>query len=258
MHLVTEVSKGKSVSGLAAYLSREFHGGYGLEADGVKYAAWYAEDGIHIAKGTAARYVASAQIISWQDAAARVTELYRQGILSTNVEFDEAAGIERGEVAEALLFLHRDLTQEAEENGYLATMLPMQGGGFPEEKDRLTNALAVPEKLDAIVEDYARFYDAYFYDRSLLRFHYHKTQELAKKIRELSLPRDLIPQTMAELPPQTPFITEDEVDASLANRGSGVQGGRARIYRFFQQPHSAKEKADFLKNEFGIGGSSQP
>ena len=49
MHLVTEVSKGKNVSELAEYLSREFHGGYGIEASGVKYATWYAVDGIHIA-----------------------------------------------------------------------------------------------------------------------------------------------------------------------------------------------------------------
>ena len=256
MHLVTEVSKGKSVSELTAYLSREFHGGYGLETEGVKYAAWYAEDGIHIAKGTAARYVASAQIISWQDAAARVTELYQQGQLSTNVELIEASRNERSEIAEALLFMYRDLADEARESGYLATMLPMEGGGFPAEKDRLTDALGEPEKLDAIAEDYERFADAYFYDDRLLHFHYHKPQQLRSELDDLLLSRELVPQEMAELPPQTPFITEDEVDASLANRGSGIEGGRARIYRFFRQSHTAKEKADFLKNEFGIGGGS--
>ena len=256
MHLVTEVSKSKSVSELAPYLSREFHGGYGLEADGIKYSACYAEDGIHIAKGTAARHVASAQIIPWADAAARVQELYQQGQLATNVELIEAPRNERAEIAEALLFMYRDLTAEAKEGGYLATMLPMEGGGFPEEKDRLTNALGEQEKLDAIVEDYERFADAYFYDDSLLRFHYHKPQQLRSKLDELSLSREIVPQEMAELPPQTPFITEDEVDAALANRGSGFEGGRGRIYRFFQQEHTAKEKADFLKNEYGIGGSS--
>ena len=256
MHLVTEVSKGKSVSELAEYLSREFHGGYGIEVGGVKYAAWYAEDGIHIAKGTAARYVSSAQIIPWEASAARVQELYQQGQLSTNVELVEAARNERREIAYALLMLHRDLSEEAQEVGYLSTMLPMQGGGFPEEQDRLTDALGEPEKLDVIAADYERFYEAHSYDRSLLRFHYHKLEVTRQGLRELSLNRELIPQPMAELPPHEPFITEDEVDANLVHHGSGFAGGRARIFSFFQQQHTPKEKADFLKHEFGTGGCS--
>ena len=256
MHLVTEVSKGKNVSELAEYLSREFHGGYGIEAGGVKYTAWYAEDGIHIAKGTAARYVSSAQIIPWEAAATRVQELYQQGQLSTNVELAEASRNERSEIAYALLMLHRDLSEEARDVGYLSTMLPMQGGGFPEEQGRLTDALGEPEKLDVIVADYERFYEAHSYDRGLLRFHYHKLDVIRQGLRELSLNRELIPQTMAELPPHAPFITEDEVDANLARHGSGFAGGRDRIFSFFQQQHTPKEKADFLKHEFGTGGCS--
>ena len=256
MHLVTEVSKGKSVPELAEYLSREFHGGYGIEASGVKYATWYAVDGIHIAKGTAARYVSTAQVIPWESAAARVQELYQQGQLSTNVELAEASRNERSEIAYALLMLHRDLSEEAREAGQLSTMLPMQGGGFPAEQSRLTDALGEPEKLDVIIADYERFYQAYSFDRSILRFRYHKPDVLRQSLRELSLNRELVPQSMAELPQHGPFITEDEVDANLADRGSGVAGGKARLYQFFQQEHTPKEKADFLKHEYGIGGSS--
>ena len=256
MHLVTEVSKGKSVSALAEYLSWEFHGGYGIEASGVKYTAWYAEDGIHIAKGTAARYVSTAQVIPWDSAAARVQELYQQGQLSTNVELVEASRNERSEIAYALLILHRDLSEEAREVGYLSTMLPMQGGGFPEEQDRLIDALGEAEKLDVIAADYERFYKAYSYDRSLLRFHYHKLEVIRQSLRELSLNRELIPQPMDELPPHEPFITEDEVDANLVHHGSGFAGGKARLFQFFQQEHTPKEKTDFLKHEFGTGGCS--
>ena len=51
------------------------------------------------------------------------------------------------------------------------------------------------------------------------------------------------------------FITEDEIDATL-NRGSNVEGGKGRIYGYLTSSHNSKEKADFLKNEYGIGGSS--
>ena len=256
MHLVVELSKNKPQAELVAFLKREFHGGYGLEADGVRYAVWYAEDGIHVAKGASSRYVASAQVISWEAAASRLHELYQQGTLSTNVELVESQRNERMEIAQALLFLYRDLSEEAREAGQLATMEPLQGGGFSEEQERLADALGEPEKLAVIAEDYRRFIADYRYDHSLLRFSYHRPEQLQSRIEDLFLSREIVPQTQAELPPQAPFITEDEVDAALATRGSGFEGGRARIYRYFLETHTAKEKADFLKNEYGIGGSS--
>ena len=35
-----------------------------------------------------------------------------------------------------------------------------------------------------------------------------------------------------------------------------MSGGLFRIYEFFLNNHNKKEQADFLKNEYGIGGSS--
>ena len=57
------------------------------------------------------------------------------------------------------------------------------------------------------------------------------------------------------LPETGKFITEDEIADSLAN-GSSFEGGKSRIYAFFQAQHSPKECADFLKEEYGTGGRS--
>ena len=51
------------------------------------------------------------------------------------------------------------------------------------------------------------------------------------------------------------FITEDEIDAAMTN-GSSFAGGKGRIFVFFQGNHTDKEKVDFLKREYGIGGRS--
>ncbi len=51
------------------------------------------------------------------------------------------------------------------------------------------------------------------------------------------------------------FITEDEIDAAMT-RGSGISGGKGRIYAFFMENHTDKEKVRFLKDEYGIGGHS--
>ena len=58
---------------------------------------------------------------------------------------------------------------------------------------------------------------------------------------------------MAAVPTTGRFITEDEIAASLAH-GSSFEGGKNRIYAFFQTPHTHKENADFLKKEYGVGG----
>ena len=47
---------------------------------------------------------------------------------------------------------------------------------------------------------------------------------------------------------------QEIIDAILAN-GSGFSEGKMRIYEQFEKSLSAKENADFLKNEYGWGGS---
>ena len=49
-------------------------------------------------------------------------------------------------------------------------------------------------------------------------------------------------------------FSQEIIDAILAN-GSGFSGGKMRIYEQFEKSLSAKENADFLKNEYGWGGS---
>ena len=49
-------------------------------------------------------------------------------------------------------------------------------------------------------------------------------------------------------------FTQEIIDADLT-RGSGFSEGKMRIYEQFQKSLSAKENIDFLKNEYGWGGS---
>lgn len=49
-------------------------------------------------------------------------------------------------------------------------------------------------------------------------------------------------------------FSQEIIDAVLAN-GSGFSEGKMRIYEQFEKSLSAKENADFLKNEYGWGGS---
>ena len=255
MKIATEFSKGKSVEEIAAFLQSSFHGGNGVVTENGRYSAWYAEDGIHIANGDAARYLTSAKVVSWQEAAERIGQLLTQGEYATNVELAEAPGHERTELAQSIWYLRQDLSEKARAQGYLSCLSDMRGGGFPEETERLAERLRDPAFREVLMDDFAQLRSDYREDRSLLRFHYHKPDNIEQGLRELSLPRREYRTEMAEIPAVQRFITEDEIAATLT-RGSNIAGGKGRIYAYFKEKHSPREQADFLKDEYGIGGRS--
>ena len=255
MKIATEFSKGKSVEEIAAFLQSSFHGGNGVVTENGRYSAWYAEDGIHIANGDAARYLTSAKVVSWQEAAERIGQLLTQGEYAANVELAEAPGHERTELAQSIWYLRQDLSEKARAQGYLSCLSDMRGGGFPEETARLAERLRDPAFREVLMDDFAQLRSDYREDRSLLRFHYHKPDKIEQGLRELSLPRREYCTEMAEIPAVQRFITEDEIAATLT-RGSNIEGSKGRIYAYFKEKHSPREQADFLKDEYGIGGRS--
>ena len=255
MKIATEFSKGKSVEEIAAFLKNAFHGGNGVVTENGRYSAWYADDGIRIANGDAARHLTSAKVVSWQEAAERIEQLLERGEYAANVELAEAPGHERAELAQSLWYLRHDLSEEAQEQGYLSCMDALRGRGFPDETERLAESLTNPAFRETLSGELAQFSAAYEQDRSLMRFNFHKPYQIWQGLQELNLPRREYSTEMAEIPAVQRFITEDEIAATLT-RGSNIEGGKGRIYAYFKEKHSPREQADFLKDEYGIGGSS--
>lgn len=255
MMIATEFSKGKNTEQMAAFIQSTFHGGNGIITDNGRYAVWYAKDGIHIANGDASRYLNSAKVVSWQEAAERIGQLLEQGEYATNVELAEAPGHERMDLAQSLWYLRGDLSEEANEQGYLSCLNDYRSGGFPDATARLAEALKDADFHQTLKDEFAAFSAAYSQNKSLMRFHFHKQQKIWKQLSELSMERREYHSDMAEIPSVGRFITEDEISASLT-RGSGIDGGKGRIYTYFTEKHTSKEQADFLKNEYGIGGRS--
>ncbi|MGR1341760.1 DEAD/DEAH box helicase family protein [Streptococcus agalactiae] len=250
--VIAEFSKEKTVEELVEYLKDTFKGGNGFYIDEREVSSWYSDKGIHLAYGTSARED-DTQVLNWNDAARRIDELLNSGEFATNVELSEALDYERDRISESLWYLSHDLSEEGKEQGYFE--LFERGGGFPEETKRLSEALKNPEYLKETIREYDRFLEGYKENRNVLRFHYHKVDSLYQKLQELELPRKEYSTNLSELPKVKSFITEDEVLESLS-RGSGVDRGKERITKFFKENHTLQEKANFLKDEYGIGGHS--
>ncbi|HEO7538088.1 TPA: DEAD/DEAH box helicase family protein [Streptococcus agalactiae] len=250
--VIAEFSKEKTVEELGEYLKDTFKGGNGFYIDEREVSSWYSDKGIHLAYGTSARED-DTQVLNWNDAAKRINELLNSGEFATNVELLEALDYERDRISESLWYLSHDLSEEGKEQGYFE--LFERGGGFPEETKRLSESLKNPEYLKETIREYDRFLEGYKENRNVLRFHYHKVDSLYQKLQELELPRKEYSTNLTELPKVKSFITEDEVLESLS-RGSGVDRGKERITKFFKENHTLQEKANFLKDEYGIGGHS--
>ena len=249
--VVAAFEKQKSTAEIADILKNLYHGGNGIGS----VTAWYAEDGIHLSHGKTARYDKSAQVISWESAVERIGQLLQDGQFATNVELAETEGYERACLAEKVWNFYYDFSDKAREAGYLSSLAENPGRSSPEESVWLTEQLKSPEFRQNLAEEYAAFWTAYQQDRDLLRFHYHKPGEIWENLKDLSLPRTTFTSQLTEVPAVKQFITEDEIDTAMTG-GSGFAGGKGRIFTFFQAPHTDKEKVDFLRHEYGIGGRS--
>ena len=249
--IVAAFEEQKSTAEIADILKNLYHGGNGI--GGV--TAWYTEDGIRLSHGKTARYDKAAQVVSWETAAERIGQLLENGQFATNVELVEALGYERTLLAQQLWYLYHDFSNAANDSGYLPSLAKNPARGFPEESAWLAEQLDSPEFRQSLAEEYAAFQSAYRENSNLLRLHHHKLQEISDNLHDLSLPRTAFSSAMTEIPMPQQFITEDEIDAAMSS-GSGIAGGKDRIFAFFQEKHTEKEKVDFLRQEYGIGGHS--
>lgn len=252
--IAIEYARQKPMDDLVDFLEKTYHGGCGLQFGTTKVCAWYAEDGMHIAYGSTARYARNAQILSWEDVAVRVGELLEQGQFATNVELAECRTFEKRQLAEQLWYMSHDISEKAIEAGHMSIVRSLRGG-FPEETEKLMVFLSEPESYQAIMRQVYAFRDACNADKGMMRFQMYHPNKLIRLLEEYTLPRREYVSEMAELPAAKGFITEDEINEHLTG-GSNFSGSKSRIYAFYQTPHTAKEKLDFLKNEYGIGGGN--
>ena len=251
MELAFDAMIGKSADEIAAHMRKLYHGGNGFEIDGWLFSAWYAEDGIYLAGGNRARYASTARVIPWTDAAKRVGELIDAGQFGTELENVEAAGFVRRQVADRLIEMYRD--SFAKENGYLPLIQAAEPIVFPDCVDRLLEKMEQPDGLHELIGQVEMFVDVVEHQPDLMRMRFFMPNTVLPRLRDLTIEQRELPKGEIALSEVYSFITQDEIDAVLT-RNVPIAGIDSRIYRFFSEPHSANEKLEFLKNEYGIGG----
>ncbi len=255
MKVAADFAKQLPTETIAQRLPRIYRGGFGMMYMGKSYSAWYDATGIRVASGKSARDVPNAQRIAWADAARRIGELLESGEFLGMMELAQTPVHERAMAAQGLWYMYHDMAEEGK--GYFPAMKSIRGSSFPEETARLTEQLANPEFLPRLTAEAEKFAEDARENRNLLRFPFHNPEAVLNTLKELAFPRRDYDSLLAQVPKPDGFITEDEIDDILSS-GGNMSGGKRRIYQYFTETpaRSMTEKANFLKDEYGIGGRS--
>lgn len=129
-------------------------------------------------------------------------------------------------------------------------------GGFPELTDRLAGLLDDTDFLTDLNERLSALGEAYAEDKDLMRMHFYKPDKVAALFQQFAKPyQNFAARDGFHWNEYKKFITEDEINAYFT-RGSNYSDSRLAIYSFFLNHEDKKERADFLKDHYGIGGSS--
>lgn len=244
----------------ALFLRREFgtENGRGIEHEGRKYAVWFMEDGIHLARGSSVRTGYDRTTVTWEQASARILELLNAGTYLSQAELEQVPDKALREMANALIFTARDLTEEGRAQGLLAQTLAVydERRAFPD----CTNALADRAKDKSFVaqlaQEYHRFLFAYESDRSVLRYllSEYNTHRIGIVLngrdydeRHFEAKPDFLRQCKM-------FITQDEIDRFFLG---GDVNNRLDVYAHFCETHTPQEHQEYIKDDFGeySGGS---
>lgn len=134
--------------------------------------------------------------------------------------------------------------------------LELKAGNYPDAHARLVELLSTPEEVERIADHMDHALHQWEIGEKSLRFRsVMPKEELRAELDNLLVDRLTFPAAEHVEIKHEDFITQDEIDNRLG-RGSGFSHGSFRIYDYFKEGHDSKEAANFLKNEYGTGGSS--
>lgn len=255
--IVAQFEKNKGIESNAEFLRKEFgRDGRGFQyesPDGIKtslLSAWYDKDGIELATGKTAHNRFSGVTMTWDQAAERIGELLAEGRYATQNILDAAEPYDRKQLADKLWYLHQDVEVEYFIPDHFFT------GGFDVSTEKIAEALQGEKPVQEMIDGMTDLIKQYKADRDVLRFHFHDLPDMLERLKDRQLDRVEFTAEPSYTVKHKYFITEDEKDKLLCN-GSGVEDGKFRIQKFFKEHHSQKEKIDFLKNEYGTGGTGR-
>lgn len=240
----------KTPEEMTAFLKKEYGTtGKGFEFDRKQIAVWFDEGGMRVGYGTSATEQ-PILTMEWKDIEQNIRRQVENGTYMGANEAYLVDEVERGRSANRLFFFFRDGMGEMPEE------LELKAGNYPDAHARLVELLSTPEEVERIAAHMDHALHQLETGEKRLRFRsVMPKEELRAELDNLLVDKLTFPAAEHVKIKHEGFITQDEIDHRLG-RGSGFSHGSFRIYDYFKEGHDSKEAANFLKNEYGTGGST--
>ena len=240
------------------FVKREYRkGGKGFQIDGNEYSVWFDETGMQIAVGhTVTDQILDKAFLSWEDVSGRIHQLLDQGEYAPQSVLDAARSNAVKEHAQALAYMKGDMAEGVAEIVFDEEDLPHLRSIYPEITDYLEEKLEDPQWLSELNERLDALAEAYEENHFIMRFHHYNPINISKQFQKFA--DEVIPYQARDgfaWKEHPMFITQDEIDAYLAGGGAYSQG-RLRTYSFYLLHEDERSRTGFIKEQYGIGGSS--
>jgi len=240
------------------FVKREYRkGGKGFQIDGNEYSVWFDETGMQIAVGhTVTDHILDKAFLSWEDVSGRIHQLLDQGEYAPQSVLDAARSNAVKEHAQALAYMKGDMAEGVAEIVFDEEDLPHLRSIYPEITDYLEEKLEDSQWLSELNERLEALAEAYEENHSIMRFHHYNPVNISKQFQKFA--DEVIPYQARDgfaWKEHPMFITQDEIDAYLAGGGAYSQG-RLRTYSFYLLHEDERARTGFIKEQYGIGGSS--
>ena len=240
------------------FVKREYRkGGKGFQIDGNEYSVWFDEAGMQIAVGhTVTDHILDKAFLSWEDVSGRIHQLLDQGEYAPQSVLDAARSNAVKEHAQALAYMKGDMAEGVAEIVFDEEDLPHLRSIYPEITDYLEEKLEDSQWLSELNERLEALAEAYEENHSIMRFHHYNPVNISKQFQKFA--DEVIPYQARDgfaWKEHPMFITQDEIDAFLAGGGAYSQG-RLRTYSFYLLHEDERSRTGFIKEQYGIGGSS--
>jgi len=240
------------------FVKREYRkGGKGFQIDGNEYSVWFDETGMQIAVGhTVTDHILDKAFLSWEDVSGRIHQLLDQGEYAPQSVLDAARSNAVKEHAQALAYMKGDMAEGVAEIVFDEEDLPHLRSIYPKITDYLEEKLEDSQWLSELNERLEALAEAYEENHSIMRFHHYNPVNISKQFQKFA--DEVIPYQARDgfaWKEHPMFITQDEIDAFLAGGGAYSQG-RIRTYSFYLLHEDERARTGFIKEQYGIGGSS--
>lgn len=240
------------------FVKREYRkGGKGFQIDGNEYSVWFDETGMQIAVGhTITDHILDKAFLSWEDVSGRIHQLLDQGEYAPQSVLDAARSNAVKEHAQALAYMKGDMAEGVAEIVFDEEDLPHLRSIYPKITDYLEEKLEDSQWLSELNERLDALAEAYEENHSIMRFHHYNPVNISKQFQKFA--DEVIPYQARDgfaWKEHPMFITQDEIDAFLAGGGAYSQG-RIRTYSFYLLHEDERARTGFIKEQYGIGGSS--